>query len=573
MNSIVKHFSISGFLRFAFAGLASLMLVACGGGAGTVGISSGTALFSSAPAAITIAVGSVDSNFTIGGGTPLYSAKSSNASVATATISGNNLNIKGLAAGTATITISDAKGATITISVTVGTGGTPVTLFTTAPATVTVPVGLTTQYVIGGGTAPYFVTSNNTGVATVAINGNAFIITGVSAGSATVSILDSTGSPLSVAVTVGSGGTATPLFTTAPAAVTVGVGLNSTYSISGGKAPYTVSSSNQTVATTSITGNDFTITGVAAGSAQVIVLDSVGTAVTIAVTVSGGPTPTALFTTSPSAITIAIGEASAFTIGGGTMPYAATTSNASVANVSVNGSSLTITGVGAGTAQVLVFDAFGTSVTIAVTTSQVASSAISVSPEGATGNVGDVLSFVVSGGTAPYTLNVNNPNIVTVAQTGTGFTANLNNVGSSVVTVVDSAGQIKSITITVAQATTLLRLSPSAVTVAENPPTAGLTSSYPSIALNVYGGTGPYRAFTSDQRISSVSVAGSIVTIGLGSQGNRCITPVDTGGVYVIGGTYDVIITVVDSLGASATATMTIKDSGDGNPPPPGSCP
>jgi len=59
-------------------------------------------------------------------------------------------------------------------------------------------------------------------------------------------------------------------------------------------------------------------------------------------------------------------------------------------------------------------------------------------------------------------------------------------------------------------------------------------------------------------------VAGSILSVGLGTNLNRCINPVDSGGVRVPNGTFDVTITVLDSLGASATSVLTIKDNGRG---------
>ena len=80
------------------------------------------------------------------------------------------------------------------------------------------------------------------------------------------------------------------------------------------------------------------------------------------------------------------------------------------------------------------------------------------------------------------------------------------------------------------------------------------------IALNIYGGIAPYTAYTSDLVLSSVSITGTTaaptLTVGLGTGGNRCIVPVTAFG------TYDVTVTVVDNLGASATSIITIKDNG-----------
>jgi hypothetical protein len=103
-----------------------------------------------------------------------------------------------------------------------------------------------------------------------------------------------------------------------------------------------------------------------------------------------------------------------------------------------------------------------------------------------------------------------------------------------------------------------LRLSPSAFLVGEN--------ELGTIALNIFGGTPPYTALSSDLLTSSVSVVGSVLNTTPGTSLTRCINPVTdaTPPVYVLGGTYAVTFTVIDSLGASGTSVMTIKDNGGG---------
>ena len=85
-----------------------------------------------------------------------------------------------------------------------------------------------------------------------------------------------------------------------------------------------------------------------------------------------------------------------------------------------------------------------------------------------------------------------------------------------------------------------------------------------TIVLNIYGGTGPYRAFTSDQTLSSVSIVGSTLLIAVGSNADRCVNTIDSSGTYIPNGIFDVTVTAVDSLGASATTIMSIKDNGAG---------
>ncbi|MCF8167677.1 MAG: hypothetical protein K9J77_03585, partial [Rhodoferax sp.] len=132
-----------------------IVLVACGGATNREQLAAaGTpvVLYSSAPSALTVIASAPASPFTIGGGTPPYSASSSNASIATATVSGSNLNIGGGLVGSATVIILDSTGTKIDITVSVGSG-TPATpaLRTTAPSAITIGVKSTAEYAISGG--------------------------------------------------------------------------------------------------------------------------------------------------------------------------------------------------------------------------------------------------------------------------------------------------------------------------------------------------------------------------------------------------------------------------------------
>ncbi|MFZ6843882.1 beta strand repeat-containing protein [Undibacterium sp. RuTC16W] len=477
MTSHFSNMSAGRWMQYWIMILLGVLSSACGGGAGSVGIASGKALFSSAPSAITINIESV--SYSIGGGTAPYKASSSNPSVTTAEVKGSTLAINGIAAGSAQITITDAVGATIAIATTVGSGSTSTALFTTAPGITTVNIGSSTTFTIAGGKPAYVVSSNNAAVASVGINGATYIISGKAAGTAQILIFDSTGTSISITVNVTSGGVIAPLYTTAPGAISMAANATDTFSIGGGVAPYT-----------------------------------------------------------------------------------STTSNASVGSSTISGNSISVHAVAAGSGQILIFDATGASVSINITVTQTGNLQLDVQPGAATGNVGDALQFVVSGGTPPYAITVNNPSIASAspssvsASNGT-FSTSLINAGSTAVTIVDATGVTKSVALTVSQLAASLRFSPGTLLIGED--------NIADIILNVYGGTGPYRAFTSDQTLSSVTVSGATVKISLGSSLNRCINPVDSSGVRIPNGTFDVTITVLDSLGASATSIMTIKDNGVGN--------
>ena len=366
----------------------------------------------------------------------------------------------------------------------------------------------------------------------------------------------------------GSGGSVA-LFTSAPATLSMSsAGGAIGYAIGGGTGSYAVSSSSPTVAAVSLSNTTFTIAPGAAGTAQVVVTDSAGTKVTIDVTVTV-PAPPALFTTAPSAVEVPTGLmiGATYRISGGVLPYSASSSNVNVVQASVvSGNSLNINGNNAGTATVDVIDGVGTKVSIAVTVSSSAAVpvALNVLPAGASGMVGDVLTFTVGGGTAAYIATPTNSNIatlsaVTTTSTGGSFTATLKNVGSTDVTLTDSKGQTLTFVITVSAPTSQMRLLPGNFIIGEN--------ELRSFSLKIYGGVPPYTTYTSNNMVSNPNIFDtdpSTVQIFNGLTSNRCINPVDDTGVYIPNGTYDVIITVKDALGATATSTMTIKDNGAG---------
>lgn len=534
----------------------------------TVGSSTATTLFVTAPSAVSMVVGTAPT-YTIGGGTAPYTVSSSNVAVAVGNlIGGNTLNVAAVSPGSAQVVVFDANGNSTTITVTVVSASSAL-LFTTAPSSVTVNTGGTRDYDIGGGVGPYRAVSDNQSVVTATVTGQTLTIAGVTGGRATVTVRDAANTTVTISVTVGSG---TALFTSAHTSVSLAVGATPTYTIGGGAAPYVASSSNASVATVAVSsGTLLTVTGLTTGTAVVNVLDSTGSIVSINVTVGSGGGGSALFTTAPSPLTVGTGAVSTYLVSGGTGPYSANSSNPAVATSSVSGGTLTINSVANGLANIVVTDSLGARVTIEITVTATATTPLLVSPSAASANVGDILNFSVSGASPPYNISVNNVSVAcvsgtasscssggttSVGATGGSFYATMLNVGATTVAITDSLGQTSTLNLTVNATATTLRLSPSALMVGED--------EVRTIALNVYGGTAPYTAYTSDLVLSNASVTGNVFSTGLGSRGSRCINPVDASLEYIVNGTFDVTLTVVDSLGASATSTLTIKDNGKG---------
>lgn len=136
--------------------------------------------------------------FTISGGTPSYTWRSSNATVASIQPTANGLGatVNANQAGSFTMTITDAAGAAIT-STTIQVVGNN-TLNISAPKS-TLNIGETTQLIANGGTSPYTWRSSSAGVASV---DNGGLVSALGAGTTSISITDSAGTQTSINIRV-----------------------------------------------------------------------------------------------------------------------------------------------------------------------------------------------------------------------------------------------------------------------------------------------------------------------------------------------------------------------------------
>ncbi|MBI1835071.1 MAG: pilus assembly protein N-terminal domain-containing protein, partial [Burkholderiales bacterium] len=294
-----------------------------------VTVGSGVDLYTTAPSAVTVAVGSSSAIYSIGGGSQVYSISSGDQSIATVGISNRNeFIISGKAGGSTVVIVKDSLGKSVNIDVVVGS---KTKLFSTAAPDIKLDVGGSNIFKVGGGTTVYNVGSSNNSVATASLSGNDLTIVGVATGVATIIVTDSASNSLTINVSVGTGAI-TPLFTSAGSDIVVSLGSQPTFNVSGGKAPYSISSTNSAVVSALISGSTMTISGISEGSAKVILTDAAGAKVTVNVTVGSGLV-VPLFTTAPSTVTIAPLAVATYTVGGGTAPYTFTSNNTAVASV------------------------------------------------------------------------------------------------------------------------------------------------------------------------------------------------------------------------------------------------
>ena len=356
---------------------------------------SSTAFFTTTPTTLTIApAASAAQTYALGGGTPPYTAVSNFPRIASVAVNGNNVTIIGnpvgeqdpVATASATVSFRDAAGATLSSAVTVATSKLTLSL-TTAQAY----LGDVVVATITGGTPPYRAQSGLDGIVTAVItNGNRLEMTLERLASpAVVSVFDANNQRADVSLTIIDGA---PGIRVSPAALTVSENdaapiLLTTYGVSTAGAP-TVFSSDPTLLQASYSNKVITVvTGtrrtrcVDAGgaSATISIVDSAGHIGTSTITIKDNNgkegcsteatvVPGALFTTAPSAVTMAADAMSEYQVSGGYAPYMASSSNSAVATASVSSSGkLTITGVASGKATITIFDSKGTKLTVDVT--------------------------------------------------------------------------------------------------------------------------------------------------------------------------------------------------------------
>ena len=317
----------------------------------------------------------VASNFSDPDGNTLsFSAASSDDAVAAASVSGSNVTINGVAAGTATVTVtaSDPGGLSATQSISV-----------TVEAVNQAPVGegiIDDQgMVVGdevtvdvtdnfsdpdGDELTYAATSSDTAVATVATEGAMVTITAVAAGSATITVTATDPGELSASqefgVTVEESNEA-PVAEGTIDDVTVVAGSEATVDVSanfsdpdGDDLTYAATSSDEAVATVSTEGAVVTVMGIAPGNATVTVTASDAGMLSanheFDVTVTPPPVPPEIVDTIPThdmiVDSMVVLDVSSY-FEEGDLTFTATTSDEAVAVASVDGSTVTTTGTGA----------------------------------------------------------------------------------------------------------------------------------------------------------------------------------------------------------------------------------
>lgn len=482
-------------------------------------------------------------HFAIAGGATPYTVLSNNPSIATATIAGNQLDATLVAAGTTTLVVRDNTSNTTMVSVTVAAPSSTLALSPTSGAG---NVGNALSFVVTGGTPSYSVSSNNNAIATVTpvadVGGqNVFTASLVGSGSTVVTVTDSAARSATAVVTASALGS----IAVSPASGAGNTGNTLQFAIAGGTAPYTVISNNTARVTASISGNQLNANLVSPGTTSLIVSDSASRTILVPITVDA-PGNLAV---APSTGIGSVGNLLNFTVGGGTPPYTAISNNSAIATAGIAGNQLTSNLQAAGSTTLTVSDSAGRSETVSVT---VTAEALTLTPTvGGSVAVGQAFNMMVSGGRPPYAISSTNTSIGTVAPalvaTSGGFFA-LSPMSAGSVTVIarDAAGTTRTVPITVTGiGGTELKALPTTVDW-----TTDCVLPHPYTDFVVYGGTGPYTAFSTSPLIATIT--GPFIN---GSGINYFRAQVECSA------TGNATLVIRDSAGATSSVTLTVTTS------------
>lgn len=346
---------------------------------------------------------------------------------------------------------------------------------------------------------------------------------------------------LSIAAGCGGGGSGdvvvpvknVPLAVSAASSISLQSGTSANFKITGGGSGstfvhYSASSSNNSAAIASISGDVLTVTAKSSGFGKITVLDSASNSVNFDFIITAASSPLAFRVNVPTQLTLDMSKTSTYEIVGGVLPYSAAASNGKILSAQVQGSKLILNGLSAGSANAVVFDGVGTSFTIntlvvdsspATTPNPVA--LYSTAPSSFNLKPLTTASYLIGGGTPPYVASSSNSAVAGTRIQGTSFEVNALASGTSELFVTDSKGASLKFTVMV---DTVLKpfftTMPASINLSPNS----------SATYNISGGTPPYIASSSNNGVITASVTGDTLRINSLVSGNANVVVFDAEG-------------------------------------------
>jgi hypothetical protein len=364
---------------------------------------------------------------------------SSNSSVVNAVPNASNqVTVSGVNPGTATVTICSTNAGCATVYVTVQNISGSLNLSQTS---LTLNAAQSTIITSSNG-VNLSASSNNPAVATVSANYNQLTVTGVSYGTAVVTVCSSNVGCGSINVTVqNSSGTTLALSQTN---VTLIAGQSTTITSSNGT-NLTVSSNNVAVASTwASSGNQISIYGASSGTAVITVCSSNVGCANVNVTVQNTSNTLALSQTN---LTLNVGQSSVINSSNGTN-LTASVSNSTV-TASSNSNQITITGISNGTSVVTVCSSNVGCANVYVTVNNTGTGSLNLSQTNVTLTTGQSTSITSSNGTG-LTVSSNNSAVASAwISSNNQISIYGASSGTAVITVCSSNAGCANVTVTV----------------------------------------------------------------------------------------------------------------------------
>lgn len=347
-----------------------------------------------------------------------------NPDVAKASVKGNEIIVEGVISGVTTLTLKDKesnKSVQVKVSV--------IEKLSVDKKEVTTKSDGTEIVTILAGSGQYSAKSSDENVAKVTISGNKATVTAVKAGETIITITDTkTGKVSDVKVVVIAN------VSLSKNEISIERGKeNKEIGINSGSGQYTATSSNQNIATVSISEGKLLIKAISQGSTQVIVKDS-KTEKTAEVKVTVTIADIAL---SASSVSVKATENANITISAGSGNYEVSSNNSVIATATINGKNLIIAGKTVGTTKITVKDKV-TSKEAAINV--VVSSKQNITLSQTTLEVKEAASKSVNitVGSGNYVINTSNSSVATVNLSGSVITVKGVGVGTANITVSNS---------------------------------------------------------------------------------------------------------------------------------------
>lgn len=310
-----------------------------------------------------------------GGGSNYNISSNSNSSVLSASISGENLVLVGNSAGSSTVTVCSSSGNcnSLTATVSYATSG-PITLSQTS---LWLQIGQAVSVTISGGTMPYSILNdtNSSSIFSSNLNNNILTLTGLAAGSSSLSVCSAAGACIQLSVLV-NGTSSSSQLTFSNNNLSLNAGASATVSLFGNGGYYVSTSNNQNIASITVSNSTATISALAPGNANATICQTGGQCSVLYVVVNSNTQTVSTPSFSPVNPTISLGQTLNVIISGGvgTSYSLSSNSNPTIVQANVNGDRLVLLGKAAGSSVLTVCAASNSCSSLSVTVNFASSS-------------------------------------------------------------------------------------------------------------------------------------------------------------------------------------------------------